>query len=191
MSQQDIGQIKSPLFWKHKRSGSVILGKAKGPNKHMSEFTQGIFTALIPALIVSIITAYVTVKLSIKQFYSQRWWEKKAEAYSHIIEHLSYLQYYFGEWFNEGVGIKKLGEKDTERLSEGYRKARESITKAAAIGAYIISDDTATALVKLLRELEKEDPRGNWVGDIDRCYGSVKECITKIREYAKVDLLKK
>ena len=152
----------------------------------MSEFTQDIFTALIPALIVSF-AAYVTIK----QFYSQRWWEKKAEAYSHIIEHLSYLQYYFGEFLNEGIGIRKLGEKDTERLSEGYQKARESIAKAAAIGAYIVSDDTATALVKLLRELEEEDPRGNWLDDIDRCYGSVKECITKIREYARVDLLKK
>jgi len=157
----------------------------------MSEFTQGIFTALIPALIVSIITAYVTVKLSMKQFYSERWWEKKAEAYSHIIEHLSYLQYYFGEWFSESLHEKELTDKHKEKLSEGYRQAKESITKAAAIGAYIVSDDTATALTKLLSELEKEDPEGDWVGDIDRYYGSVKECIAKIKEYAKVDLLKR
>ena len=97
---------------------------------------QGIFIALIPGVIVSIITAYVTVQLSMKQFYSQRWWEKKAEAYSHIIEHLSYLQFYFGEWFNEGANIKELGDSDKERLSEGYRQARESIAKATAIGAY-------------------------------------------------------
>ena len=51
----------------------------------------------ILVVIASVITTYVTVKLSIKQFYSTRWWEKQAEAYSHIIEHLSYLQYYFGE----------------------------------------------------------------------------------------------
>ena len=55
----------------------------------MSEITQGILIALIPALVVSIITAYVTVRLSIRQFYSQRWWDKKAEAYSQILEHLS------------------------------------------------------------------------------------------------------
>jgi len=63
----------------------------------MSEFARDIFIYLISALIVSIITAYLTVKFSIKQFYSQKWWEKKAEAYSNIIEKLSYLQYYFGE----------------------------------------------------------------------------------------------
>lgn len=157
----------------------------------MSEFTQGIFTALIPALIVSIITAYATVKLSMKQFYSERWWEKKVEAYSHIIEQLSYLQYYFGEWLSEGLHEKNLTDKHKEKLSESYCQAKESITKAAAIGVYIVSDDTATVLAELLRELEQKDPRGDWVGDIDRCYGSVKECIAKIRKYAKVDLLKK
>ena len=157
----------------------------------MSEFTQGIFTALIPALIVSIITAYVTVKVSMKQFYSERWWEKRAEAYSHIIEHLSYLQYYFGEWFSEGVHEKQLADKHKEKLSEGYRQTKESITKAAAIGAYIVSDNTATALANLLHELDRKDPSGDWVGDIDRCYGLVKECIAKIKEYAKADLLKK
>ena len=157
----------------------------------MSEFLQGIFIALIPGVIVSIITAYVTVQLSMKQFYSQRWWEKKAEAYSHIIEHLSYLQFYFGEWFNEGANIRELGDRDKERLLEGYRQARESIAKAAAIGAYIVSEDTVSALAKLLGEIEEEDPKGNWVGDMDRCYGLVKECIAKVKEYARVDLLKK
>lgn len=149
----------------------------------MSRFVQDIIIALIPAVILSII-AYLTVR----QFYSQRWWEKKVEAYSHIIEHLSYLQYYLGEWFDEGIGEKKLGDEDKKRLSEGYRQAREFITKAAAIGIYIVSDDTSSTLEKLLHELEKKDSKGDWVGDINRCYASVKECIEKIREYAKIDL---
>ncbi len=156
----------------------------------MTEFTQSIISGLIPAIIISI-TAYVTIKLSVKQFYSGKWWEKKAEAYSRIIENLSYLQYYFGEWYSEGLNEKKLTDKDKEKLSEGSRKTRESITKTAVIGAYVVSDDTATALATLLRELEKENPIGDWVGDIDRCYGLVKECIEKIKEYAKADLLKK
>jgi len=157
----------------------------------MSEFTQGILTALIPALIVSFITAYITVKFSMRQFYSQRWWEKKAEAYSHIIERLSYLQYCFGEWFDEGVGMKELRDKEREKLSEGYDQAREAITKAAAIGTYIVSDETATALAKLLSELEKSVSYQDWISDIDKAYGLIKECIIKIREYAKADLLNK
>ena len=84
-----------------------------------------------------------------------------------------------------------MSDKDNERLSEGYRQAKESITKASAIGAYIVSDNTAVTLEKLLRELDKGDSSGNWMDDAERCYDSVKVCIAKIREFAKVDLLKK
>ena len=157
----------------------------------MSEFTQGILTALVPALIVSILTAYITVKFSMRQFYSQRWWEKKAEVYSHIIEHLSYFQYCFQEWYNESIGTKELGKEDEKKLSEGYRQAKEAITKAAAAGAYIVSDETAGALATLLQELDKHDLGGGWLSDLERWYDSVKECITKIRKYAKADLLNK
>jgi len=156
----------------------------------MSEFLQGII-ALIAGVVISVVTAYVTVQLSMKQFYSQKWWEKKAETYSNIIEHLSYLQYYFEEWFAEGVHEKELSSIDKERLSDGYRQARESIIKASAIGAFIVSDKTTAVLETLLRELDKKDQKGNWVGDIDRCYGSVKECIAKIRKYSEKELKKR
>lgn len=156
----------------------------------MNEFVQGII-ALIPGVVISVITAYVTVQLSMKQFYSQKWWEKKTEAYSNIIEHLSYLQYYFEEWFANGIHEKELSSCDKERLSKGYSQARESIIKAFAIGAFIVSDKTTAALETLLRELEKEDQKGDWVGDINRCYGSVKECIAKIRKHAEKELIKR
>lgn len=157
----------------------------------MSEFTQGILTALIPALIVSIIAPYITVKLSIKQFYSQKWWEKKAEVYSHIIEQLSYLQYYFGEWYDIYLYQKELNNEEREKLSEGYRKAKESITKAAASGAYIVSDDTGTALEKLVSELDQEDPRAHPLENVEREYNLIKKCIATIRKCAKADLKNK
>ena len=157
----------------------------------MSELTQGILIALVPALLVSIITAYITVRLSMRQFYSQRWWEKKAEVYSHIMEHLSYLQYHLGEWEAEFIGEKTLSKEAKERLAEGYRQSKESITKAAAIGAYIVSDNVATALAELLRELNKSDPMGDIMADIEMHSSAIEKCIAKIREDAKVALHKK
>lgn len=169
---------------------TILLYAAKGVSK-MSEITQGILIALIPALAVSIITSFITVKLSLRQFYSQRWWEKRAEAYSEIMEHLSYLQFFFDEWADEISGETTLSEKKKKELSGGYRKSRESIIRAAAIGAYIVSDTTTAALATLLSELRKEDPMGNWAADNDRYYTAVKECIATIREDAKTALLRK
>lgn len=156
----------------------------------MNNFIQGVLVALIPALAVSILTAYITVKLSMKQFYSQKWWEKKAEAYSYIIENLSYLQYFFGEQLNVEFNMRHLSDEDNKKLSEEYKQAKEYITKAAAIGAYIVSDKTAVALSELLHAIKKSDDEVDFVSYLDRNYGLVRECITKIKEYAKADLLK-
>ena len=155
----------------------------------MSEIFQSVLIVLVPALMVAVITAYVTVKLATRQFYSQRWWEKKAEAYSHIIEHLANMQYYFEEMFDEGIGDKTLSEEEKDRLLKAYRQAKESITRAVAIGAYIVSDGAVSTLEEFLRQLGRRTD--DWIGDLDTKYALVKECIASVREYAEADLRKK
>ena len=35
--------------------------------------------------IIAIVASYITVQLSLRPFYSEKWWEKKAEAYAAIL----------------------------------------------------------------------------------------------------------
>ena len=156
----------------------------------MSELVQGILIALIPALAVAIITSYVTVRLSIRQFYSQRWWDKKAEAYSQIMEHLSYLHYYFEAWYDEIEADITISQERKQELSKGYRQSRESITKAAAIGSYIVSDTTITALRSLLHKFTKSDLEGDLAAVVKNNYEAIIECMPIVREEAKKDLQK-
>jgi len=53
-----------------------------------------LITNLGTGLFVAIVTPVITVRLSLKSFVSQRWWERKAEAYSQIMEQLSYSEHY-------------------------------------------------------------------------------------------------
>ena len=156
----------------------------------MSEFLQGILVALIPALAVSVITAYITVRLSLKQFYSQRWWDKKAEAYSQILEHLSYLKYYYSEWFDELQADVIMSTDHKKKLFEGYQRSRESVTRAAAIGEFIVSETTTKALSRLLSELFKQHFEENFYEAVEKSRDAVAECIKVVREDAKEALLK-
>lgn len=154
----------------------------------MNDFVQGLLIALIPGFFISIVTAYFTSKWAIRQFHSQKWWELKAEAYSQIIARLVDLQYSFGRWFDLFVLEKELDSTSREKLVKESQQAQEYLTKAAAAGAYIVSDNTAATLEVLLRELDETD--SDVVGEISMHYSAVKECIAKIREYAKEDLHK-
>lgn len=56
--------------------------------------TDWVFS-LLTGIIIAIITAYFTVRFSLKQFYSQQWWQKKAEAYTNIMESLYSIRRYY------------------------------------------------------------------------------------------------
>lgn len=151
---------------------------------------QGILVALIPALIVSTITAFFAARFALSKFYSQRWWEKKAEAYSNILEQLSYLQYYFGVWFNNCLHIGELSSNKKNELAGEYSKIFESLKRSSAMGSFIISDDASVTLENLLRDLESRSISEDWARYFDDCYGIVKDSISLLREYAKKDLKK-
>jgi hypothetical protein len=143
---------------------------------------------VVITLIGIFVAPWLAVRLSLKQFRSTRWWEKQAEAYSNIMEQLAALQYTLGIWYDESLHLKDLSKSEKETLNEKYGEAREIIEKAAAAGAYLISDGASKTLTTLIKELNKSDLRGDWLSDLDRHYGAVRECITEMTRYSRKDL---
>jgi len=154
----------------------------------MDELLKGILIGLIPALMVSVATALITVRLSLRQFHSQKWWEKQNEAYSQIVEQLSYLVYYYEELLYEDLGETTISEQKKLELYKKYSKIKEDLTKAAAMGSYIVSSTTSDALAKLLqgfRNTENEPDIGRLGSER---YNLVRECIEIVRKDAKQSL---
>jgi hypothetical protein len=156
----------------------------------MIEILKNIIQIIIPGLIISIITAFLTVKLSIKQFTSQRWWEKKVESYSKIIENLSNLQFCFEEWLSYAYNEKELGKEAIEKLNKNHEQAREKIKLISAIGAFAISKEASGVLSELVSEIDKPEYEDTWVEQLESDLGNIKKRIVKIVELAKVDLSK-
>jgi hypothetical protein len=155
----------------------------------MNEALQGVLIGFISSLAVSILTTYVTVRLSLKQFYSQRWWERKAEAYSSIIEQLSYLQYYYRKLEGAELGAESLDPDRRKELGKKATEAMEFLEKSAAAGAYAVSKETADAVFTLIQELVIV--RGVAEGPMDligSSWEALTKCMAVVREQAKVDL---
>ena len=154
----------------------------------MSEFVKGILIGLIPALVVSVLTSLLTVRLSLRQFYTQRWWERKAEAYSEIMKHLSTFKFFIDE-----LEFSRLTEEadsqarnNTER---GYKEEMAAITKAAACGSYMVSDPASEALSELLAKVYENE----WDGDnsaeaLQESSEAVKHCIEVVKSEARKEL---
>ena len=160
----------------------------------MNEILQRILIPLFPALVASIITAIVTVKLSMKQFYSQRWWERKADIYSKLIERLSYLKYYYSDDIDFILGAR-TPPGDGKASFEAQQQSIIFLEGIVAMGEYLISKETADALSELLLKIREIQPSpGDHERELEILHNniaSLKHCIERIKDYAKDDLLKR
>lgn len=154
----------------------------------MDELVKGMLIALIPALVVSVVTAIITVRLSLSQFHSERWWDKRAEAYSQIMEQLSYLIYYHQAWMDEDLGLSKMSGNKKLELQKRYNKTWEDLTRVAAMGSYIVSADTSAAVEDLLKKSGKTDMEPDFWNMLWNRYTAVQKCIDIVRDDAKKSL---
>ena len=144
-------------------------------------------TNLGTGLVVAIVTSVVTVRLSLKSFVSQRWWERKAEAYSQIMEQLSYREHYDSAWIEATEEGRETGTEWLSKRGEESAEAYRSLRRAAAIGEFVISERAAQAL----RELQEPDPkvhRNDRYGMVDDSLYRTRLCMKAIREEAERDL---
>jgi hypothetical protein len=154
----------------------------------MSATILALLKDLIPGLFISVLTALVTVRLSIRQFRSERWWEKKWDAYSQIMKQLTLLEFSYGSWYDDAVSARALNDESKAILREQHHQAEESIGMAAAAGSFVVSKESARVLADLVKEFDKHAAGEHWVDEIGRHYQSTVTSIARIREHAKADL---
>jgi hypothetical protein len=140
----------------------------------------------VTSLAVAVVTAVLTVQLSLRRFQSERWWDRKADAYSKIIEALHHVVAYSSMVLKD-IESGEYRKEYKEEMVEPYRKAIRELEIATGIGAYVISDEVAKILGELASRPDYEEP-GDTYGNVGRDYDDYQKALTKIRELAKKDL---
>lgn len=152
---------------------------------------KSILVSVLLSLIPAVVVAFITVRLSLRQFYSQKWWEKKAESYSKIIGSLANLFYSIKELCSEAEGEKEIGNKNYKKLINNYPQYYEIIKKASSAGAFIISKKVSIELDALVDNLENNyfNRQKESIADLyGRDFNFIKNSLEIIRILAKKDL---
>jgi hypothetical protein len=171
----------------------------KGRKWEVKSNMPTLLTTIASGLLIAVITSLLTVRLALWRFHSEKWWERKAELYSNLIEALYDMRCYSHEWLdNYDIDPESdrpaEAEKRKDRLDEllsRHNKAEEEVEKIAIIGAFIVSDAVAADLTVLRA---KNQAAMSMFHEIDirevaeACMKSVEECLGRVREHAKEDL---
>jgi hypothetical protein len=149
---------------------------------------QQLISVMVGALLTLAITA-ISTWLTRKRFYAEKWWERKAKAYSKIIEALHHAANCNAQWSDADLTKEEFSEDRKKQLLEDFRAAQREIEKSTGIGAYIISAGAAEVLAELAGRPDNFDyQRDPWFEMYSAESKAYKAALEKIRNLAKEDL---
>ncbi len=143
---------------------------------------------LLTGLVIAFASSWITVQLSLRRFYSARWWERKAEAYSKIVESLSHMKNYTDRTLNAYYRGNEIPADLQKTLQAKRRDGFEEISKAADMGAFIISEEAVNLLRNFINRPSEIDEESDWTDYTEKELKAVNECLATIRGIAKRDL---
>jgi len=150
------------------------------------------------ALATSIITALITVQLSLHKFYAERWWDRKADAYTNIFETLYKLKDYADNKYDENLAQMEtasdqysLGSAEGKRLAEQWKTANTDVSKAIEIGSFTISEEAINCLRSFRKRPRLHEPSCFIYELAEEESKFVTECIAELKVIASKDLKRK
>lgn len=143
---------------------------------------------VVAGLVIAPIASFLTVRYSLRSFYSQKWWERKADTYSRILEALYQMKDYAEELMDCEMRGKGLPEEREEQLRARWQQGRDEVRKATAVGAFVISEDASKHLDKLRQALDAADEERSFYDQLDSEVAALNECIIQMGACAKKDL---
>ncbi len=160
------------------------------------------YVTVLGAILAAMLAAIFTIKISLRHFYTKKWWEKKAEAYTKIIEYLTDILSAWME-YGEEERLIIIGKSSTENSKiieksiKNYSIACKSIEKTVSTGAFLISEESYSRLWWLSNQLSKDltayslvKPRlsDEVISETVKKKKLIKSCIDIIKKEARKDL---
>jgi hypothetical protein len=125
---------------------------------------------------------------STRLFYRQRWWERKAAAYSELVSELSSTHYYIGI-LNRHYRSEALSNDET--LAEYETKIHahsERAFHAGNMSGFLISREAGDSVVTLRKQLIDGPYESDMVKRLERDRLAVETCVSSVIRFARIDL---
>jgi hypothetical protein len=131
----------------------------------MPDWVSDIFKTVLPSLILAIFTSILTVYFALRRFQKEKWWEKKEETYSKLLETLHHLKNYAAKHF-EG----HMTDEEEQELTKDWKNITREFSKLRDLASLHLSEEALAILgeyKKKKAEARKSKDVNNWIeGDL-------------------------
>lgn len=137
---------------------------------------------------ITVLGAVVSVRLALRRFYSEKWWEKKANSYTFIIESLVSMKAYYGAKLDCIESSRVSDDQKEIELEKHHSKAKNDINRYLQMGQFTISPEAYSELARLNRALNRESDHSDAHTAVEENFLCVKDSLNKFTQIAIRDL---
>lgn len=156
----------------------------------MNESLIEIIKILAPGIVTALLSATFTVKLAIRRFHEERWWEKKENSYSNLLEVFHRFKSHANKlYFDEWAPSKTLSEEDKQALNEEWKKTNEEYKRLRDLSSFHLSNEAISILDKYDKVVRKRpEPGFDMLKRLEGSYKAACDCLDQLKVAAKKDL---
>lgn len=147
-----------------------------------------ILIALLTAIFIAVVSSWVTVNLSLRQYHSERWWDRKVDAYVAVLETLHEAKAHSHGHLVAWENGTELSNDRKEELLALSRRANNQIVRAMDIGSFLLSTGAMDRLRQFRKDEHQASETNSWHEHLERDWQAVDSCLKDMIEIAKKDL---
>lgn len=149
-----------------------------------------ILLKILSGIAIAGISSWVTVQLSLHRFRSEKWWEKRVNAYERVIEAFHNSKKFDSEYMRAEELRREVSDERDAELRKLASQARDEILKASDVGSFVLSKNALSILAKYEAESENMPRQDTWYEHLDLSWSICNRYMKEFIEEAHRDLKK-
>jgi hypothetical protein len=137
---------------------------------------------------VAVLTSWLTVRFSLGRFRSEKWFERRLDSYTKVIEALHFMNHCTETEMRAEVEGYEIDEKAKAELLASYAKGRSELRRLTDMGALIFSPEAVALLDTINSELLAASNAQSYWEHLDAEGAAIAKCLSALRPIAKRDL---
>lgn len=137
---------------------------------------------------ISIVAAFLAAWLSVRRFRDEKWWERKASAYSELIDALHKMKWRLSETYDAILEQRELSKEYSNELLHEFKLARQNVWRIADSSSFLVSPEVFKAAEEMEKGLSSAQIAESWFEHIDEQFAAVNKCLKQVKSIGTKEL---
>jgi hypothetical protein len=145
----------------------------------------------LTGILIAAVSSWITVNLALRRYHSERWWDRKVEAYTAVLNALHDSKAFSDRNLAAMERGNELPDEKTKELINRAQKATDQILRAIDLGSFLLSEEALARLRRFRTEESAASDADSWWQHLEDDHQATSSCLEDMIKIAKNDLQQK